>query len=250
MKNEILEKHEDHYLFKNSDGEYHISLSEYERMGRDKSLDFARAEIQKKKVSSYSDLEIDFKRARALSFCEYGIKDFCENLNLNTSETYKLSDLSNKLTTDIVLKYPDECLKLFGKNLLDNFGGPENFLRNNKGQASLSLIMNEYFISERTMHILATKFSLTTIDNYEKEYPGDDRPRKVIEAKQEWLRGEIGDEELEAARSAARSAVRSAARSAAWSAAESAAWSAAWSAWSDFADITLEEMKKEKSLNI
>lgn len=50
----------------------------------------------------------------------------------------------------------------------------------------------------------------------------DKRSWAAIEAKRKWLKGEITDEELSAARSAARSA--------AWSAAWYAAWSAAWSA--------------------
>jgi hypothetical protein len=72
--------------------------------------------------------------------------------------------------------------------------------------------------------------------NYEEIYPGDDRPRKAIEAAAEWLAKptEANRMKAEAAESAAwsaaRSAAESAARSAAWSArsaAESAAWSAA-----------------------
>jgi len=49
------------------------------------------------------------------------------------------------------------------------------------------------------------------LENYEKQYPGDDRPRKAIEAARNYKD-----------------------KSAAWSAwsARSAAWSAAWSAWS------------------
>ena len=50
----------------------------------------------------------------------------------------------------------------------------------------------------------------------------DPRSVAAIEAKRRWLRGEIGDEELEAARSAARSAARFA-----WAAAWDAAWPAA-----------------------
>ena len=86
------------------------------------------------------------------------------------------------------------------------------------------------------------------IENYEKIYPDDDRPRKAIEAAKAWL-NDPSEKNRSAARSA-RSAAWSAADSAAWSdarsaesavwsaesAAESAAWSAArsaaWSAWS------------------
>ena len=69
------------------------------------------------------------------------------------------------------------------------------------------------------------------IDNFEKVYPTDKRPREAIEAAKKFLKYPT-----KANRSAAWSAARSA-RFAAWSAAESAAlsaesaaWSAAWSA--------------------
>jgi hypothetical protein len=65
----------------------------------------------------------------------------------------------------------------------------------------------------------------SVLENYEKEYPGDDRPRKAIEAAR-------SGENLEAALSAARSArlealstQKSSLRSA-WSATRSAMWSA------------------------
>ena len=70
------------------------------------------------------------------------------------------------------------------------------------------------------------------IENYEKIYPDDDRPRKAIEAAKAWLNdpSEKNRSAARSARPAARSAAESAARSAAWSAAWSAAESAAWSA--------------------
>ena len=71
------------------------------------------------------------------------------------------------------------------------------------------------------------------ISNYEKAYPGDDRPRKAIEAAREYLNHPTKKNKT-AARSAAFSA-RSAAFSAAFSArsaADSAAGSAAFSAGS------------------
>jgi hypothetical protein len=82
------------------------------------------------------------------------------------------------------------------------------------------------------------------IDNYEKEYPDDDRPRKAIQAAKRYIKNPTAQNKL-AARSAAADAWSSArsaesaesaarsAESAAWSAARSAAsaaWSAAWSA--------------------
>ena len=87
------------------------------------------------------------------------------------------------------------------------------------------------------------------IDNFEKEFPNDKRPREAIEAAKKVLEKDTKknrDAAWSAAESAARSAwsaesaaesawsaesaARSAARSAAWSAARSAARAAAWSA--------------------
>ena len=68
------------------------------------------------------------------------------------------------------------------------------------------------------------------LENFERVFPEDKRPRLAIEAAKEWIRNP--------AENSAAAAARSAAASAAWSAesvaarAESAAWSAAWSAWS------------------
>jgi len=71
------------------------------------------------------------------------------------------------------------------------------------------------------------------IDNFEKAYPNDDRPRNAIEAAKAVLKKNT-KKNREAAQSAAWSAAKSArsAESAAWSVAKSArsAWSAAWSA--------------------
>ena len=64
------------------------------------------------------------------------------------------------------------------------------------------------------------------LKEFEKLYPGDDRPRKAIDAARAVLAHDTAKN-----RSAAWSAAESAAGSA-WSAAESAAESAAWSAWS------------------
>jgi hypothetical protein len=96
------------------------------------------------------------------------------------------------------------------------------------------------------------------IENYEKIYPKDDRPRKAIEAAKNWIKNPRKETE-----SAARSASWSA-RSASWSAwsaadaaaesARSAARSASWSA-ADAASIDkindwltkhLDEMEEEK----
>ena len=59
------------------------------------------------------------------------------------------------------------------------------------------------------------------LNNFEKVYPDDKRPREAIEAAKRWLK-----EPIEANKSAVESAAKSVAKSAAWS----AAWSAAESA--------------------
>ena len=83
------------------------------------------------------------------------------------------------------------------------------------------------------------------VDNFEKEFPDDDRPRKAIEAAKAyiknqtqankdaaWSAGGDGDAARSAARSAWSAAWSAGAARSAWSAAWSAdaAWSAAWSA--------------------
>jgi len=75
-----------------------------------------------------------------------------------------------------------------------------------------ALFHNE-FLTDVEMHGLACDFAERVVD-----LCGDDpRPRAAIEAKRGWLRGEVSDEELAAARDAAW-----AARDAAWAAARAA----------------------------
>ena len=88
-------------------------------------------------------------------------------------------------------------------------------------------------LPDNILHRFSIECAYSTLDNFEKEYPNDLRPRKAIEAKQAWLDGEISDEELKEAQSASHSASNSAysaSRSAAFSAASSAAYSASRSA--------------------
>jgi len=79
------------------------------------------------------------------------------------------------------------------------------------------------------------------LNNFEKLYPNDKRPREAIEAAERYIKNPTKKNQTaaeSAAESAARSAAESAARSAAWSAASaarsaaSAAWSAESAAWS------------------
>ncbi len=90
----------------------------------------------------------------------------------------------------------------------------------------LWVLLKEGILDAPVLHELACRFAESFLDNFEKEYPSDKRPRQAIEAKRKWLTGEISDEELSKAREAAWSAARSA-REAAWYAAGSAAESAA-----------------------
>ena len=83
-----------------------------------------------------------------------------------------------------------------------------------------ALLHNE-FLTDKQMHLLACDFAEAVV-----HLCGDDpRPQAAIDAKRAWLRGEIGDAELDASRDA-----MDAAMAAAWDAARDAAMAAAWDA--------------------
>ena len=101
-------------------------------------------------------------------------------------------------------------------------------------------VLREEFIDAPILHEFACRcaeYALSFVDN------PDPRSIAAIEAKRKWLRGEITDKELDAARDAARDAEWDAARDAAWdaewdaarAAARAAAWDAAWDAEWDVA---------------
>lgn len=94
----------------------------------------------------------------------------------------------------------------------------------------LWVLLRPEIIPEADLHEFACKFAEAALPVWEAKFPGDRRPHEAIAAKRAWLRGEITDDELAAAREAAREAARNAARGAAWSAAWDAAWNAAWNA--------------------
>ena len=80
----------------------------------------------------------------------------------------------------------------------------------------------------RTLHEFSAWAADWILDKLEaKGEKIDPRSRAAPEAKRRWLRGEITDQELAAARAAAWDAARAAARAAAWDAARAAAWDAA-----------------------
>lgn len=96
-------------------------------------------------------------------------------------------------------------------------------------------VLREDFLPANLLHEFACRCAdcaISKIDN------PDPRSIRAVEAKRKWLRGEISDEELAAARDAARdaawaatrAATRDAARDAAWDATRDAAWAAAWDA--------------------
>jgi hypothetical protein len=236
-------------LFKNDKGEYHLSHELYNELGHDKAVEQATKEIEKKyNLKFYQNKTINFEQARELGFCEYGIKDFAERLDLNIEKEYTIKELYDKLDVHTFTEYPQECLKLFTNNLFDKFGGIIKLLDENRSQRILNLVINNAGIEDNILHTLAYKSAMRVVNNYEKMYPDDKRVRNAIEAKKKFIDELITSEELSAAESAAKSAAESAAKSAAWSArsaaksaaesaaksaawsAESAAWSAAWSA--------------------
>jgi|GEM_PF-5916119 len=236
-------KNKDNVLLKNESGEYHLSNKEFDKLGKEEAIKLATNEIEKKAKSEYVNKTINFEQARELGFCEYGIKEFCEILNLDMSKDYSINELNKKLTIEALKEYPDECIKLFGKDTLKYLGSVEDIL----SEDTIDLVLREEFIDKKTLHKLSVKFAYESLPLFEKEYPNDSRPRKAIEAKEAWIKGEISDEELEAARSAARSA-SSSARSAARSARSAAAWSAAGSAKSARSAWSAE--RKKQVINI
>ena len=212
-----IQHKKDHVILRNKDGEYHISLSKFNKLGEKEAIKEATKDIEKKKNSSFSGTTINFNQARELGFCEYGIKDFCDTLNLDIDKEYDIKELNKALTIEVFTEYSSECLKLFGKNTLKYIGGIKNVLNENN---IYSLLIPE-LIPEYKLHLLSTKFAYLCLPEFEKIYPEDKRPRQGIEAKEAFIRGDIDLKQLESARSSARSA-RSSARSAAWSARASA----------------------------
>jgi len=187
----VTKLNNDVYLFQNKKGEYHLSVDKYNELGEKKAIEFAKAEIDKKLKSTYQDVDIDFKRARDLGFCKYGIKDFCDKLGLNQANTYKISYLKNKLTVDVFIDYVDECCKLFGKDsLIKKFGGIKKILLDNRSQKVLNFVLNSGYIPDKKLHLLACNFAENSLSKFEEKYPDDNRPRKAIEVKRMWIEEE------------------------------------------------------------
>ena len=103
-------------------------------------------------------------------------------------------------------------------------------------------VLREEFIDAPILHEFACRcaeYALSFVDN------PDPRSIAAIEAKRKWLRGEITDKELNAARAAARAAARDAAQVAARAAAQVAAWAAAWAAAWDAARDAAEDAAED-----
>jgi hypothetical protein len=212
-------KNQYHVLFKNSLGEYHLSFKEFEKLGEKEAVKLAESEILKKSKVEFNRDRIDFASARDLGFCEYGIRDFCKKLKLDINSSYSITELKEKLTVNVILRYPSEILKMFGKSCLDKFGGAYEFLNSNRSEEALRFVLSEQFITDNDLHELACKFAENVLHVFEKEYPNDKRPRLAIEAKRKFIKGETSKDKLAAAWEAAIDA----ARYAAWTVASAAA---------------------------
>lgn len=246
-----ITKKKDHYLFENKYGSYHLSIPKYNELGKEKAIEFVTEEIRKK-GRKFTGETIDFTIARSLGFCEYGIKDFCRQLNLDVDGVYEIKYLKSILTKEVVSEYFSECFKLFGNDVFNKWGGIIPYLKDTK---DLYNVLRLELIPEVELHKLSVKFAYDCLDNFEKLYPDDKRPRQAIEAKEAWIRGEISDKELDTARSTAVSTARSTANSAAWSAANSArsaarsaTWFAANSAANSAAELAAESVAKDKRI--
>ena len=189
MKNttEVI-KTKENVLIKTAKGEYHFSREEYKELGKQKAIKFAEKEIEKKNASGqYTNTTINFKQAKDLGFCEYGIKDFAEKLELDIDGEYTIDEINKKLTLDALKEYPTECLKLFGKDCIKYLGTVKELISTD----TLDLFLREEFISARKLHQLSVKFAYSCLSRYEDKYPDDNRVRHAIEVKEKWIKEKI-----------------------------------------------------------
>jgi hypothetical protein len=186
-----IEKKKDHVLFTSNNGTYHLELDKFNEMGEEKAIKFVEEEL-KKKAGQYTKDTISFEDARDMGFCEYGIKEFCSMLSLNIDNTYSIKELSEKMTKEAFLEYPNECLKLFGNRVFDLFGGPKKFLSENRTSQARNIILNSTLLTDKQKHTLACDFAESTLPYFEKEYPEDKRPRNAIETKRRWIEVKFG----------------------------------------------------------
>ena len=91
----------------------------------------------------------------------------------------------------------------------------------------LWIVLRGELIDAPILHEFACRCAERSLARIDKP---DERSVAAIEAKRKWLRGEISDDAMDAARAAACAAARASARSAAYAAARASARSAAWDA--------------------
>jgi len=190
-----ITKTKEHVLFTNENGEYHLSHDDFTKLGESAAIELAANEIDKKLKSEYKNDTIDFDQARDLGFCEYGIKDFCNKLELDIDQKYSIKELFNKLTLEVFIEYSSECSKLFSKKAVVNkFGGAKKILQDNQNEKVLNFILLGGFIPDKKLHLLACDFAEESLSNFEKKYPDDNRPRRAIEVKRLWIEEEFKNE--------------------------------------------------------
>ena len=81
--------------------------------------------------------------------------------------------------------------------------------------------------NDRTARLFAADCAAAVLPLFERDHPGDDRPRRAIEVARLYAEGKATDDELAAAGDAAWDAAGAAAGAAAWDADGAAAWDAA-----------------------
>ena len=98
--------------------------------------------------------------------------------------------------------------------------------------AELFWTIERTYCDERLLRLCACDIAEHVLHIFEKKYPDDNRPRRVIETSRRYANGDATQEELDAVRSEARAAANSASNSAraAANAAADAASSAAYAA--------------------
>ena len=104
-------------------------------------------------------------------------------------------------------------------------------------------------LDDRKLRLFAADCAERVLPLFEAKRPGDDRPRKAIEAARAYANGEITAAAWAAAWAAARAAAGDAAWDAAWDAAGAAAWDAAgdaaWAAAGDAAGVAAWDAERQ-----
>ena len=191
-----ITKKEDHYLLENEKGSYHLSFDEYNALGKSGAIAKAGADIDKKlKGGQYTGVTIDFNQARELGFCKFGVEDFCEELGLDINSSYYVSSLLKCLTPKMFFKYYRECIKLFGDQVFDMFGGVEAFLLDNPTAEARDIVLRSNLLTQKQKHILGCKFAERVLPIFEKKYPDEKRPRQALETKYKWIEAKFGNVE-------------------------------------------------------